>query len=98
MEEVAARIYFRRGNECVDYQALPLFECHDLHSQQLKNTFKLELKPIFKKMVEAPGLNIPYNTDEIDEAFVQSSYVNAAEFFKSRFSYIFKEPKGKVAT
>ena len=49
-------------------------------------------------MMEAPGLNIPHNTAEIDEAFVQSSYVNATEFLKSQFSYIFKEPKGKVAT
>eukprot|EP00581_Thalassiosira_minuscula_P014100 CAMPEP_0183720094 /NCGR_PEP_ID=MMETSP0737-20130205/12806_1 /TAXON_ID=385413 /ORGANISM="Thalassiosira miniscula, Strain CCMP1093" /LENGTH=674 /DNA_ID=CAMNT_0025949905 /DNA_START=270 /DNA_END=2291 /DNA_ORIENTATION=+ len=45
--------------------------CHsDLHSAQLKNAFTTEWKPIFTKMMEAPGLEIPTELKDIDEAFV----------------------------
>ena len=65
----------------------------DLHSKQLQDEFKLNWKPIFSKMMEAPGLNIP---DDIDETFVTSSYALATEYLKSHFSYIFKSTDGLI--
>jgi len=66
------------------------FRSADLHSEKLRNQFKNEWKPIFTKMMEAPGLEIPTELKDIDEAFVQSSFEIATEYLKSCFSYIFK--------
>ena len=49
----------------------------------------MEWKPIFGTMMGAPGLSIPSKRDDIDEAFVQSSYFIATDHLKSCFSYIF---------
>ena len=68
----------------------------DLHSKHLQDMFKLNWKPIFSKMMEAPGLNIPNNVKDIDEAFVTSSYALATEYLKSCFSYIFKSTDGLI--
>lgn len=68
----------------------------DLHSKQLQDEHKLNWKPIFSKMMEAPGLNIPKDVKDIDEAFVESSYALATEYLKSCFSYIFKSPDGLI--
>ncbi len=68
----------------------------DLHSKELKNEYKLNWKPIFSKMMEAPGLTIPHNLADVDEAFVQTSYTIATEFLKENYSYIFKAGDGVV--
>ncbi|KAL7538044.1 hypothetical protein ACHAXR_008244 [Thalassiosira sp. AJA248-18] len=68
----------------------------DLHSKELKDDLKLNWRPIFTKMMEAPGLSIPTKQSHIDEAFVQSSYAMATEYLKSRFSYIFEAEDGLV--
>ena len=47
-------------------------------------------------MMEAPGLTIPCNPADVDEAFVQTSYAVAAEFSKESNSYIFKAGDGVV--
>ena len=43
-------------------------------------------------MMLAPGVSIPSNQEDIDEAFVKSSYAISTEHLKSRFSYIFSGP------
>ena len=49
-------------------------------------------------MENAPGVTIPKNQDQIDEAFVQSSYAIATEYLKHRFKYIFNDaPAGLIA-
>ena len=68
------------------------FTGHDIHSTRLKNQHKLTWKPIFTTMMLAPGVSIPSNQEDIDEAFVKSSYAIATEHLKSRFSYIFSDP------
>ena len=68
----------------------------DLHSKELKNEYKLNWKPFFSRMMEAPGLTIPHHLANIDEAFVQTSYTIATEFLKENYSYIFKAGDGVV--
>ena len=58
--------------------------------KSLRAEFDTKWKPIFKKMMEAPGLIVP---DVVDEAFVQSSFVAATEYLKSTVSYIWKKAK-----
>ena len=49
-------------------------------------------------MMLAPGVSIPSNQEDIDEAFVKSSYAIATEHLKSHFSCIFAGPhSGLVA-
>ena len=63
---------------------------HNFHSKQLKDEYKLNWKPIFTKMAEAPGLSIPSSLEQIDNDFIESSYKIATDYLKSCFSYIFK--------
>ena len=64
----------------------------DFPYQSQKDNFRMEWKPIFSKMMEAPGLKIPVKLELIDESFVQESYKLATEFLKSAYSYIFDAP------
>ena len=47
-------------------------------------------------MVETPGLRIPTDVCEIDDAFVQSSYASAMRFLRNNYSYIFNGPEGST--
>ncbi|KAL7553258.1 hypothetical protein ACHAWF_016513 [Thalassiosira exigua] len=67
-----------------------MLNSRDLHSQQLKYSFKNEWTPIFSKMMETPGLDIPDNDEDVDEAFVLSSFELATDYIKSCCSYIFE--------
>ena len=70
----------------------------DLHSTRLNNQPKLTWKPIFTTFMLAPGVSIPSNQEDIDEAFVKSSYAIATEHLNSHFSCIFAGPhSGLVA-
>ena len=60
----------------------------DLHSKQLKDDFKVNWKPILTKMEKAPGLTIP-SRNNIDEAFIQTSYTIATDYLRECYSYIF---------
>ena len=62
----------------------------------LKNVFNNEWKPIYTKMMQTPGLTIPTRLEDIDEAFVRTSYVTATDYLKSCFSYIFEKDAGIV--
>ena len=48
-----------------------------------------EWKPIFKKMMEAPGLQIP---EQVTDDFIHVSFELATRFLKEQYSYIFKQP------
>ena len=74
------------------------FSGRDLHSKALQDVHRAEWKPIFGAMMEAPGLSLPSDRDDIDEAFVQSSYAIATDHLKSRFSYIFRKSAGIVSS
>lgn len=74
------------------------FSGRDLHSKALRDVYRAEWKPIFGAMMEAPGLSIPSNRDDIDEAFVQSSYAIATDHLKSRFSYMFRKSAAIVSS
>ena len=60
----------------------------DLHSKQLKDDFKVNWKPILTKMEKAPGLTIP-SRNNIDEAFIHTSYTIAPDYLRECYSYIF---------
>ena len=65
----------------------------DFHSQQLRNLFNIEWKPIFSRMMETPGLKIPA---DVDDAFVESSYASTTTFLREKYSYIFSGPEGST--
>lgn len=64
----------------------------DLPRKELVNELDTKWKPIFRKMMEAPGLVIPA---EVDEDFVQSSFCAATNYIKSTVSYIWIRAKDK---
>ena len=60
-----------------------------MHSKQLKDDFKVNWKPIFTKMEEAPGLTIPSHNN-IDKSFIQTSYTIATDYLRDEcYSYMF---------
>jgi hypothetical protein len=69
----------------------------DLPSKALSTQFQSEWRPIFCKMMETPGLEIPTNQREITEEFLESSYELATDYLRSCASYIFKVPPAIVA-
>ena len=69
----------------------------DLPSKALSNQLRSEWRPIFCKMMETPGLEIPTHEREITEEFLESSYALATDYLRSCASYIFKVPPAIVA-
>lgn len=53
-----------------------------------------EWKPIFKKMMEAPGLEIP---EQVTDDFIHVSFELATRFLKQQYSYIFKQPPDQLS-
>jgi hypothetical protein len=67
----------------------------DIYSESQRNIYKNEWKPIFSKMMEAPGLCVPKNTDDITDDILSESYKIATTYLKSSFEYIFlNKPEG----
>ena len=67
------------------------FETKDFESETLKKDFKNKWNPIFKKMMETPGLNVPARASEISDEFVEESFDRATEFLEDSFSFLFTE-------
>ena len=70
------------------------FSGRDISSKDQQNIFKNEWKPIFSKMMEAPGLIVPSNVKDITEDIVQATYNIATEFLRTKYEYIFLKPEG----
>ncbi len=65
-----------------------------LPNAKLATELDIKWKPIFRKMIDAPGVKpIP---DDVDETFVQSSFTIATEYLKSTLSYIWKNAKDEA--
>ena len=47
-------------------------------------------------MTETPGLVIPAQEHDIDDAFVESSYASATRYLRENYSYIFQGPEGST--
>jgi len=69
----------------------------DLPSELLSNQLRSEWRPIFRKMMETPGLVIPTNLSEIDEEFLRTSYELATDYLRSCASYVFNVPPASLA-
>ena len=54
-----------------------------LPTKELKTQYRNEWKPILSKMEKAPGLTIPNNVNEITNAFVDLSFVQATNHLKT---------------
>lgn len=67
------------------------FDTKDFESETLKKDFKNKWNPIFKKMMETPGLNVPARASEISDDFVEESFDRATEFLEDSFSFLFTE-------
>jgi hypothetical protein len=68
----------------------------EMPTKTLVNELDTKWKPIFRKMMEATGVKpIP---DDVDEDFVQGSYVIATEYLKKSVLYIWlKADDGKIS-
>ena len=65
----------------------------DFQSRANKDDFKTGWRPIYQKMMEAPGLKIPADADEIDDAMLKSSFEHATKYLASEFSFLFENEK-----
>ena len=61
------------------------FYC-DFPSNQPRTLFRSEWKPIFGKIMEAPGLVIPTHERKINDTFVGSSYASATRFLRENYN------------
>ena len=62
-------------------------------SMAQQKIFKNEWKPIFSKMMEAPGLIVP-SLDNITEEVIHDTYEVGTNFLRSQYEYIFARPDG----
>ena len=68
----------------------------ELPSKKLATELDTKWKPIFRKMMEAPGIQPLPN--EVDEEFVQGSYTIATEYLKQVVSYVWlKADEGRIS-
>ena len=70
-----------------------LFKGKDLHKKLVENDFTTKWKPIFRLMEQCPMFEI---SQQVDESFVQSSFLQATEFLKSRAGYIWEKRDDRV--
>jgi hypothetical protein len=68
----------------------------DLKSAVLQVAFSGEWKPIFSKMMSAPGVEIPHSVEDITKDIHRSSYATAIAYLEENFSYIFQQPDDTV--
>ncbi len=75
---------------------LHLMTCSKLPTKKLATELDTKWKPIFCKMMEAPGVwPLP---DDVDKQFVQSSYIIATDFLKKVVSYVWlKADVGRIS-
>jgi hypothetical protein len=59
--------------------------------------FSGEWKPIFSKMMSAPGVEIPHCVEDITEDILRLSYATATVHLREYFSYIFQQPNDTVS-
>jgi hypothetical protein len=50
-----------------------------------------EWKPIFSKMMSAPGVEISHHVEDITEYILRSSHAMATAYLRENFSYIFQQ-------
>ena len=63
----------------------------DFASATNKNDFKTGWRPIFQKMMEAPGLNVPAaDAEKIDNAVLKDSFDHATTYLRQQFSFLFQ--------
>ena len=65
-------------------------------SKKLKDEYRFEWQPVFREMMKAPGLVIPKDPRDVDDAFVESSYAVATAFLREKYSFIFAGPDGST--
>jgi len=53
--------------------------------------FSGEWKPIFSKMMSAPGVEIPHRVEDIFEDILRSNFAKATIYLREIFSYIFQQ-------
>ena len=73
-----------------------LFVCRDFPSKQPLTSYRYEWQPIFREMMKTPGLDIPEDPHDIDDAFVEKSYADATAYLRDRYSFIFSGPDGST--
>jgi len=66
------------------------FQGIDFAEKAVEREFTTKWKPIFKLMEQCPGWEVPA---QVDEAFVQSSFIAATEFLKTRVGYVWRRAK-----
>ena len=79
-------------SDTVTYKVKPFRSLQgiDFAVKAVEREFTTKWKPIFKLMEQCPGLEIPA---QVDEAFVQSSFIAATEFLKTRVGYVWRRAK-----
>ena len=76
----------------VAYKIKPFhsFKGLDFAEKAVEREFTTKWKPIFKLMEQCPGLEVPA---QVNESFVQSSFIAATEFLKTRVGYVWRRAK-----
>ena len=79
----------------VTYKLKPfrLLTGKDLHKKSVERELTTKWRPIFKMMEQCPLFDIPQH---VDGSFVQSSFLLATEFLKSRAGYIWEKKDDRI--
>ena len=79
----------------VTYKLKPfrLLTGKDLHKKSVERELTTKWRPIFKMMEQCPLFNTPQH---VDGSFVQSSFLRATEFLKSRAGYIWEKKDDRI--
>ena len=72
------------------------FVSRELPSKKLQERYRYEWQPIFREMMKTPGLVIPKDVRDVDDAFVERSYASATAFLRDKYSFIFAGPDGST--
>ena len=65
----------------------------DFHRKSIERDFTTKWKPIFKMMEQCELIDIP---PQVDETFVQSSFLQATEYLRSRAGCIWEKRNERV--
>mgnify|MGYP006209086981 FL=1 len=76
----------------VSYKIKPFhsFQGINFAEKVVEREFTTKWKPIFKLMEQCPGWEVPA---QVDEAYIQSSFIAATEFLKTRVGYVWRRAK-----
>ena len=72
------------------------FVSREFPSKQPLSSYRYEWQPIFREMMKTPGLRIPKDPRDIDDAFVEKSYADATAYLRDSYSFIFSGPDGSI--